>query len=199
MSVAQRAFDALSEHLAGAGAVGTDPGGPVRIRPAALTRTGRSRRDGALLDLQLTVLVTVEAEAPLPVLESLLVAAESHPHVSIGPLPVDEPGLGFSIVVAVPVPIEEPTGPPVTDTRVEVHPFTTLSGEVLDAAGRGVPGSVVSSTTTRQRSLTDSAGRFQLLAAGGPTTLTAAKDGRTATITVEPDGEPVRLVLPEGS
>lgn len=199
MSVAQRAFDALSEHLTRAGGTTTELGGPVRIRPAALARTGRSRRNGALLDLQLTVLVTVEGDEPLPVLESLLVAAESHPHVSIGPLPETEPGLGFSIVVPVPVPIEEPTGPPVTDTRVDVHPFSTLSGEVLDATGRGVPGTVVSSGTTRQRSLTDSAGRFQLLAAGGPTTLTAAKDGRTTSITVEPDGEPVRLVLPEGS
>ncbi len=199
MSVAQRAFDALSDYLAKAGGVTLDSSGPVRIRPAALTRTGRSRRSGALLDLQLTVLVTVEAEAPLPILESLLVAAENHPHISIGPLPDAEPGLGFSIVVPVPVPIEEPSGPPVTDTRVEVHPFTILSGEVLDASGRGVPGSVVSSATTRQRSLTDAAGRFQLLAAGGPTTLTADKDGRTTTIIVEPGGEPVRLVLPEGS
>lgn len=198
MSVSQRAFDALSDHLRKAAGSEVGPDGPIRLRPAGLARTGRSRRQGSLLDLELTVLVSVTGDEPLPALEALLIAAESHPHSCIGPLPTTEPGLGFSIVVPVSVPIEEPTGPPVTDVRVEVHPLLTLTGEVLDASGHGVPGSEVSAAATRQRSLTDATGRFQLLATGGPTTLTAAKDGRSATLTVE-DGEPVRLVLPEGS
>lgn len=201
MSAAQRALEAVLAHLSQAVEpvrVSTDDG-PVVVRPAALARAGRSRRNGALLDLELTVLVTVADLEPLPLLESLLLAAETHPHVAVGPLPADVPGLGFSLVLPVTVPLPEPSAPPVTDVAVELHPLTTLAGTVLDATGRGVPGAEVVSSTTRQRVRTDASGGFQLIATGTPTTVTATKENRTATAGVEPGADPVRLVLPEGS
>ena len=202
MSAAQQALDAVLSHLSQAvapTAVSTDEAGPVVVRPAALARTGRSRRDGSLLDLELTLLVTVEDARPLPLLESLLLAAESYPRTAIGPLPDEVPGLGFSLVLPVAVPIPEPTGPPVSEVAVELHRLTNLTGEVLEADGRGVPGAEVTSSTTRQRVRTGAAGDFALIATGSATTITATKENRTATAAVEPGAEPVRLVLPEGS
>lgn len=94
----------------------------VAVTPLSLVRVGRSRREGALLDLQLTLAVAARGPDALSVVERLLVAAETSPHIAVGPLPSDRPGLGFTLTVGVSVPISEPTGPqvltPVVDVRV---------------------------------------------------------------------------------
>ena len=125
MSLARQAMDDVRRHLADAvapAAVATSGDAPVLLSPAALARAGRSRRNGSLLDLELTVAVTVTTEDPLPLLESLLVAAETYRHVGIGPLPAGAAGLGFSIVLPVAVPLPEPEAPAVTEVVVELHP-----------------------------------------------------------------------------
>lgn len=195
-------MDAVRQHLSRAVAptgVAVAGEAPVLLRPAGLARAGRSRRNGSLLDLELTVAVTVTAAEPLPLLEALLVAAETYPHVAIGPLPPGADGLGFSIVLPVAVPLAEPDVPAVAEVVVELHPLTTLTGAVVDAAGRGVPGAEVRSSTTAQRVRTGSAGDFHLIGTGTATTLTATLADRSATASVEPGASAVRLVLPEGS
>lgn len=201
MSASQETLDAVRAHLGQALEVGSRDGGeePFEIRPESLVRVGRSRRLGALLDLELTVRVTVTDPAPLPVLETLLVAAETFPHTAIAPLPDGAPGLGFRMVLPVSVSIPEPTGPPVKQTSVRVHPLTTLTGSVCDEAGRAVPGARVVSSATRQEVRSGPDGTFRLVDTGTPTTLTATNGHRTAHLTVEPGAEPVRLVLSEGS
>lgn len=203
VSVAQQALDALMIRLssvaAQAGVASDATDAAVQVRPASLARVGRSRREGALLDLELTVTITVTDPKPLPLLEALLLAAESMPHTAIGPLPAGQRGLGFTLALLVTVPIAEPSGPRVTETVIEIHPLSNLSGQVVDGDGRGVPAAEVTSTITRQRVSTTSAGGFQMLATGRPVTLTATKGGRSASVNFEPGSHPVRIVLPEGS
>ncbi len=197
MSVAQQTLDAVHAHFSQALDGPADE--PFEVRPENLVRVGRSRRSGALLDLELTVVVTVTDPAPLPVLEALLVAAETFPHTAIGSLPAGGTGLGFRMVLPVSIPIPEPTGPPVTQTSVRIHPLTTLTGSVRDHDGHAVSGARVVSSATRQEVRTEPDGTFTLVDPGTPTTLTATRGSRTAHLTVEPGTDPVRLVLSEGS
>ncbi|MGD8214037.1 hypothetical protein [Aestuariimicrobium sp. Y1814] len=98
----------------------------VLLTPVALRRVGRSRRHGALLDLELTVAVLTRGPDALDHLESLLVLAETTgltatPADSAG----DQPGLGLTLTLPVTVPLDEPTGPPVETVVVELQPTTS--------------------------------------------------------------------------
>lgn len=138
-SVTQQAFDdllgVLSEAAGQAGVAGPattvlDTAEPPAVvaTPLSLVRVGRSRRLGALLDLELAVAVEVSGSDALSLTEQLLLAIELSPHSRIEPLPAGRAGLGFVVVQPVSVAITEPTGPPVREPVVEVHP--------LDVSGR---------------------------------------------------------------
>ncbi|MDQ7994006.1 MAG: carboxypeptidase-like regulatory domain-containing protein, partial [Propionicimonas sp.] len=212
VSVTQRAFDGLVKVLTSAagtattgvgrlGAAPPDDRPDVLLTPLSLTRVGRSRRLGALLDLELAVAVEAAGDDVLDLTERLLAAAESAPGVRVGPLPEPAAGFGFVAVLAVSVPVAEPTGPPVEESVVEVHSLAAVTGVVVGPDGAALPDVEVHSSLTRQRATTDAAGRFSLPGLPRPTTLTVSRGPRRTTLEVpdEPDG--LRIVLPshEGS
>lgn len=105
-------------------------GAPVLVIPMSVDRLGRSRRDGPILDLQLTVAVVCTGSTSIDVVEDLLTALEQHSCYSIGSLnwPVEPPcapGLGFRVSVPVAVRLLEPHGPPV---REPLTVQTVISG-----------------------------------------------------------------------
>ena len=154
MGAARTTLDSLLERLSTSlhpAAVVLGDGGPgspeasvdsdlVTVIPTALRRTGRSRRQGALLDLELSVRVVVAGPGALDLLEQTFVLAEtSGMLVDTDPEPT---GLGLTLILPVSVPIDEPTGPPVITTVVEVHPLSLIPGRVpvpADEAGVRAP------------------------------------------------------------
>lgn len=209
-SVTQRTFEALLGLLTDAAgearlAVAGEDGAPERpdvlVTPLSLARVGRSRRLGALLDLELAVAVEVAGDDVLPLTERLLLAAEASAHSRIDPLPADRTGFGFVVVLAISVALTEPSGPPVREPVVEVHPLQAITGTVVDPDGTALRGVEVSSSLTRQRTTTDEAGRFSLPGIAQPTTLTASRGPRRATLDVSDEATGLRIVLPahEGS
>lgn len=131
-SVTQRVFHALVDTLttaarpasasttSGIGAA-PDAAADVRISPLSLTRLGRSRRLGPLLDLELAVAVEVGSDDVLALTERLLLAAEAAPHLRIEPLPAQRPGFGFVVVLGVSVEVPEPVAPAVREVQVEIR------------------------------------------------------------------------------
>lgn len=207
MSATQEALDGLVTILtAASGTAGLQlarPGRPhdgprpaVLVTPLSLDRVGRSRRAGALLDLELRVAVETSGDDVLGLTETLLLAAESVTHTRLEPLPVDRPGFGFLIGLPASVAVPEPTAPPVEQVVVDLQPLVALTGTVVDPDGAAVPGAEVSSGLTRQRVTTDAAGAFTLPGLSRPTTLTVSRGARRATIEVPASPTGLRLVLP---
>jgi hypothetical protein len=166
----------------------------VTVRPVSLDRVGRSRRDGPLLDLQLTVEVTSTGPQSLEWTEQMLTAVEQHERYSAGPL--GTPGqLGFTVRVPVPVRLGEPTGPLVREPlRVETQVAWPVSGIVVDGHGRGVSGATVRSAFTGTTAACDAQGRFRLLAGGEPAQdFVVEVRGRTRSITASADELPVLI------
>ncbi len=113
-SPARVAFNELSALL------GNEEG--IQVQAVALTRTGRSRRTGAQLDLELTVAVLATGEHALEGIERVLSLAEQRAW-SCGQLPdriADRhpQSLGLTVTVPVALPVAEPTGPIVTHPPV---------------------------------------------------------------------------------
>jgi len=207
MSATQQALDglvgALSAVADGASVVVVQPGEKppaerpgVLGTPVGLTRVGRSRRLGSLLDLELAVAVEVGGDEVFDLAERLMLAAETTPHARLEPLPADRPGFGFVIAVGVSVEVTEPTGPPVRETVVEVHPMVAITGTVVDPDGAAVAGVEVRSSLTRQQTTTDAAGRFALAGLSRPTTLTISRGVRRTTFDVPDESAGLRVVLP---
>ena len=112
----------------------------VVLTPVALRRVGRSRRDGALLDLELTVAVTTLGPDAIDHLEQLLVLAETRGlTVWAPPAP---PVLGLTLALPVTVSIDEPTGPRVDTVVVDVRPSASRGGSP------GVPVGVTNGAST---------------------------------------------------
>jgi len=212
MSVTQQVFDGLVRVLSeAAGKAGTRVGQAVAappedrpevlVTPLTLTRVGRSRRLGSLLDLELAVAVEVAGDDVLALTERLLVAAESGPHLRIGPLPDPTTGFGFVVVLGVSVPVTEPSGPPVEESVVHLHSLAAITGVVVGPDGRALPDVEVHSSLTRQRTTTDAAGRFSLPGLPRPTTLTVSRGARSTSYEVPDEPAGLRIVLPshEGS
>jgi len=212
MSVSQRVFDGLvsvlteaagkaSTMVGRAGAAAPEDRPDVLITPLTLTRIGRSRRLGALLDLELAVAVEAGGDDVLDLAERLLVAAESTPHLRIGPLPGAGSGFGFLVVLGVSVPVTEPSGPPVEESVVHLHSLAAITGVVVGPDGAALPGVEVHSGLTRQRTTTDAAGRFSLPGLPRPTTLTISRGSRHTDYEVPDEPTGLRIILPshEGS
>lgn len=183
------------------GVTSTDaPGTEVMVIPTGLRRVGRSRRGGALLDLELTVTVVTSGPDALDHLERVLILAETN-GITVG-APPEPPVLGLTLSLPVSVTLPEPTGPRVTTPVVELHPLRVLAGSVLTADGHGAAGVAVSSRLTGQVVHTDPAGRFQLVGTGLPTTVTATSGPLSASVEVAADAATIEIELPsppEGS
>ena len=207
MSATQRALDGLAKTLSDAvdGArfaivrPGEEPPAEqpdVLLTPLSLTRVGRSRRQGSLLDLELSVAVEAYGGDVLDLAERLLLAAETTPHARLDPLPADRPGFGFVIAVGVSVDVTEPTGPPVKVVEVEVQPLVAITGVVVDPDGVPLASVEVHSSLTRQQTTTDVTGRFALTGLSRPTTLTVSRGARHATVDVPAEPTRLHVVLP---
>lgn len=147
------------------------PDSPVTIRPTALTRVGRSRRDGPVLDLELTARVDCRGPRRLDNLEKLLIAVERHSQYTTVMAPESgarkeaEPGLGFLILIPVSVHVEEPSGPPVREpliTRTVVG--RTISGRLMDSHNNGIPHARIRVHSSANAVVSDDSGRFEVLA-----------------------------------
>lgn len=169
---------------------------PVTLTPLALRRVGRSHRSGPLLDLRLAVAVDLAGPDALDSLERVLVWAETTGTVVEEPEPGRGRGLGLVLLVPVSVPLGEPTAPLVTTRVVRLLPSGALEGSVLTAGGTAARDVTVSSSLTRQVVRTDTAGRFRLVGAPVPTTVTA-RDGRlSASVDVSDGTGPIVIHLP---
>lgn len=211
MSATRSALNALAQVLGEAagtdveivppGAGTPEPRPAVWLSPLSLTRVGRSRSVGAQLDLALTVAVHTAGDDVLDLTERLLAAAEQTAHLRIEPLPVPAEGFGFLVTVAVGVPLAEPSGPPVKESVVHLHPLATITGTVVDPAGVALPNVEVHSSLTRQQTTTDAAGRFALQGLPSPTTLTLHRGSHRTSLDVPGPATELRIVLPthEGS
>lgn len=212
MSSSEAALRALVELLAAEAAPETvviDDGRVDRtdfsgtlVRPLALERVGRSRRSGAILDLQLFLEVTTYGANALATMERHLVtieqsqlAAQEQP-----PQPAQRSagyGAGtMSVVVVVPVAVSlaEPQPPIVTQPPVvEVHFVSRLDGVLVDSDGHAITGAIVRTAETAATSVTDKAGRFRLLTTtdgSGPISIDVTVRGhRHATEVQRPAGD----------
>jgi len=207
MSATQQALDGLVQVFSGVvdGArvavarAGEEPPASrpeVLLTPLSLTRVGRSRRVGSLLDLELSVAVEASGENVLDLAERLMLAAETTPHARLDPLPADRPGFGFVMAIGVSVNVTEPTGPQVQVVEVDVQPLVAITGVVVDPDGVALAAVDVHSSLTRQRTTTDVTGRFALTGLSRPTTLTISRGARRATVDVPAEPTGLRLVLP---
>jgi len=175
----------------------TDLRGTV-VRPVALERVGRSRRGGAILDLELTLEVTTHGPEALATIERHFVtieqshlAARAESSFDRRPSGFDAaPALRLLVVAPVSVSLTEPRAPLVTQQPVvEVHFVTQLDGVLLDTENLPIAGAVVRLATTGVTSVSDKAGRFQLLTttgARGPAPIEVTVRGHRYSTEVEP-------------
>lgn len=173
-----------------------DPTPAVRVRASSLTRVGRSRRDGAVLDLELVATVGSAGPEALELTELMLTALEREARYtveSVAEHPEAWPGLGFRVRMPVGVRLEEPVGPRVREPmRLDVQIARSLPGVVLDAEGQGVPDADVRAALGGGPSRTDSDGRFRVLVADAPRQeLVVEVRGATRTIEAATDTAPV--------
>jgi hypothetical protein len=164
----------------------------VTIRPTSLSRTGRSRRDGAVLDLELSTAVAAEGSAALELTERMLTALELDSRYTVEPEP-EPKRLGFRVRMPVAVRLDEPVRWRVTEPlRLDVRVARSLAGIVLDADGQGVPEARVSAALGGAPVVTDAQGRFRLLVADAPRQdLLVEVQGATRTIDAATDTAPV--------
>ncbi len=164
------------------------------VRPLALTRVGRSRRDGPVLDLLLFVEVSTRGPRALDLLERHLLTLERTGAQVVpdgwgdaravdqtlgagtggGVATAGPRSAGLRIVVGVPVvlPLDEPQPPLVTHLPVvRVTAVSVVEGILLDVDGRCIKGALVRSSQTGATSVSDRHGRFRVLTPGGPTRL----------------------------
>lgn len=144
-----------------------DPSGTT-IRPTALTRVGRSRRDGPVLDLELTARIECRGPNQLDNLEKLLLAVEHHSQYATAPVTetTDQtPGLGFLVRIPVSVRLDEPSGPPVREPLItRLVAGRTISGRLLDSHNNGIPHARIRVHSSANAVVSDDSGRFEVLA-----------------------------------
>jgi hypothetical protein len=140
------------------------PGAPVTIKPTALTTVGRSRRDGPILDLELSVWLQCRGPRQLDNLEKLLIAVERHSQYTTAP-DTERPGLGFLVRVPVSVRIDEPSGPPVLEPLIAKTVIgRRISGRLLDSQDNGIAHARIRAHSSANAVVSDDSGRFEVLA-----------------------------------
>ena len=206
MSVVRSSLDALMGVLADSVApvpVGIDDGGtpstdPVVVRVIGLDRIGRSRRDGPVLDLELSAAVRCTGPKCLEHVEQMLRAVETQTHFDTATLPVTTPaesGIGFLVRVPVTLRLSEPEGPSIS-TPLEIHTVIgrSLEGVLVGADGSGIGGARIRSSASAVSTSTDSAGHFEVLSTHDPVQeFTVEFRGQTQHVTVPDDPIPLTL------
>jgi hypothetical protein len=143
------------------------PDAPVTLRPTALARVGRSRRDGPVLDLELTARVECRGPRQLDNLEKLLLAVERHSQYTTAPEAAQAAttSLGFLVRIPVSVRVDEPSGPPVLEPLI-AHTVLgrTISGRLLDSQNHGIPNARIRAHSSANAVVSDDSGRFEVLA-----------------------------------
>ena len=158
------------------------PSVPVTVRSTSLSRVGRSRRDGPVLDLELTVAVECRGPRQLDNIEKLLLAVERHSKYTTLPAgnanigtsgandaqarnPVQTALLGFLVRVPVSVRLDEPSGPPVLEPLIARTVIgRRISGQLLDIHNQGIPNARIRAHSSATAVVSDAAGRFEVLA-----------------------------------
>ncbi|MBB5641931.1 hypothetical protein [Cryobacterium roopkundense] len=181
MSVVRSSLSALVSVLAEAVApdsVGVSDGGgpgstdavptdPVIVRVLTLERIGRSRRDGPVLDLELSAAVSCTGPRSLENAEQMLTAVENTSRYSVAPLTPEASsaaGLGFLVRVPVTLRLTEPSGPAILEpVHVTTMVGRRLSGVVVGPDGRGIAGVSIRSRASSVSVASDTTGRFTLL------------------------------------
>lgn len=182
------------------------------VRPLSLDRVGRSRRGGAILDLEMVVEVSTHGPHALALLERHLVTLEqtqvAQARTTVSPdlaaasgaaasgaapsgaaAAAGATGMRIVVVVPVSVPLAEPQPPIVTRPPVvSVHFVSQLDGLVVDGEGHPVAGAAVLMAATGVTSVTDPGGRFRLLTTrdgSGPVEIEVTVRGRRHRTQVE--------------
>ena len=140
---------------------------PVAVRAIALSRVGRSRRAGPVLDLELAVSVVCTGDQRLENLERLITTIEGGSRYSTSTLdrrwpPATPAGIGFQVQVPVAIPLDEPMAVAVREPlQVKMQVGRHLTGVVIDTHGNGLGGARVRSAASSVAVACDPQGRFE--------------------------------------
>ena len=171
------------------------PSDPVVLRVVAIDRIGRSRRDGPVLDLELTAAIECTGPRSLEHIEQMLGALESSPLYSVGSFDARRaPALGFEVRVPLAIRIPEPEASLVrTPLEVTTVVGRLLSGVLVGADGFGIEGARIRAGSSTPAS-SDPRGRFELLSTSDPQQeLTVELRGVTRRFTAEADPLPLLI------
>ncbi|MET4539352.1 MULTISPECIES: hypothetical protein [Micrococcaceae] len=154
-------------------AVVPPPDAPVTVRAVTLNRTGRSRADGPVLDLELRVAVECHGPGQLDTMEQLLLAVELHSQYSVvsnGEFRPEEysgaiqQGMGFLVRVPVSLPFEEPSDPPDGAVTGTSRAARRIRGRLVDVHNKGVPDAYIHAHSSATAAVSDATGHFEVLA-----------------------------------
>ncbi|MDR6638903.1 hypothetical protein [Paenarthrobacter nitroguajacolicus] len=153
-------------------AVVPPPDAPVTVRASSLTRVGRSRHNGPVLDLELRVLVQCHGPQQLDLMERLLLAVELHGDyavVSKGDMTraeqsdVSSQGLGFLVCVPVSLGFDEPSEAP---ERLTSGPSSStgrrIQGRLVDVHNKGIPDAYIHAHSSASAARSDATGHFEV-------------------------------------
>lgn len=151
-----------------------EPDAAVTVHPVALNRVGRSRRAGAVLDLELKVAVECHGPKQLDNMEQLLLALEHNSQYSIvskGEFEAGEyaasvrRGLGFLVRIPVALRFEEPSGPPVLEPLIaSMDVARRIHGRLVDVHNKGIPDAYIHAHSSATAVVSDATGHFEVLA-----------------------------------
>lgn len=164
----------------------------VRVRPRSLSRIGRSRRDGSVLDLELVAAVGALGPEALELTELMLTALERQSRYTVEPLEAGD-ALAFQVRVPVAVRLEEPVRWRVREPMLlDVRLARSLTGVVLGGDGGALPDALVSASIGGPPAHTDAQGRFRVLVADAPRqSFLVEVRGATRTVDAATDTAPV--------
>ncbi|MCF3138373.1 MULTISPECIES: hypothetical protein [unclassified Paenarthrobacter] len=153
-------------------AVVPPPDAPVTVRAVTLSRVGRSRREGPVLDLELRVAVECHGPEQLDNMEQLLLAVELHSQYSVvsnGELPHDEysgaiqQGLGFLVRIPVSLRFEEPSGPSTQPAAGTPGAGRRIRGRLVDVHNKGIPDAYIHAHSSASAAVSDATGHFEVV------------------------------------
>ncbi|MET3367603.1 UNVERIFIED_CONTAM: hypothetical protein ABIE34_000829 [Jeotgalibacillus campisalis] len=154
-------------------AVVPPPDAPVTVRAVTLSRVGRSRSEGPVLDLELKVAVECHGPEQLDNMEQLLLAVELHSQYSVvsnGELQFEEysaaieQGLGFLVRIPVSLPFEEPSELPVPPQTGTSGTARRIRGRLVDGHNKGIPDAYIHAHSSANAVVSDATGHFEVLA-----------------------------------
>lgn len=150
------------------------PDASVTVRAVAVNRLGRSRRAGAVLDLELKVAVECRGPMQLDIMEQLLMALEHNSQYSIVSKGEFEPGeyqatirggIGFLLRVPVALRFDEPSAPPVLEPLIATtNVARRIHGRLVDVHNKGIPDAYIRPHSSAIAVVSDATGHFEVLA-----------------------------------